>query len=386
PPTYAAYETFSEGMTKYIAGDNADALPLFLHAYETDTSFTVGLLYASIAATNLRQWARADSMLRTVNLRRQELSEYNRAWLDFRLAFVHGDHEAALAAIRIAAKLAPESKAAYNRAGTAYDGGYYHEALAAIEALPSDRGPMRGYAPYSDVYTSVLHVLGLYDREYSVGVAAQKAYSHRLLKFSPIVRGLIGAGRLDSLAVVVRAAQGIRTDPVGWDYGHFLGEVAEELGAHGFPDSATVYYEQMASWLKDNDRGAATRWRLVKTLYTLGNFREARALLLPLRTHDRANPEYLGMTGLLAIKAGHLNAAKQIADTLLRFKEPYDFGTREMALARMAAALGDRDLAIARIREAFGSGFNHNLLVHRDPDFAPLRDYPPFIQLIRSKD
>jgi hypothetical protein len=63
PPTYAAYQTFSEGMTKYIAADNANALPLFLRAYDEDTSFTVGLLYASIAATNLRQWARADSML-----------------------------------------------------------------------------------------------------------------------------------------------------------------------------------------------------------------------------------------------------------------------------------------------------------------------------------
>jgi hypothetical protein len=103
------------------------------------------------------------------------------------------------------------------------------------------------------------------------------------------------------VGAVVRAAQGIRTDPVGWDYGHFLGEVAEELGAHGYPDSAAVYFDQLAKWLRENDRGAATRWRLVRTLYTLGISARRAPTASPTNSRPR-QPEYLGMTGLLAIK------------------------------------------------------------------------------------
>jgi len=386
PPTYAAYQTFSEGMTRYIAVDNARALPLFLRSYELDSTFTVGLLYASIAATNLGQWARADSMLQEVNRHRQGLSEYNRAWLDFRVAFVRGDHEAGLAAIRIAAGLAPGSKAAYNHAGKAYDAGYYNEALTAIEALPADRGPMRGFSGYYDVYTSILHALGRYDQEYAVGLAAKKIYSYKLTKFTPIVRALIARGRLDSLGIVVRAAQGIPTDPVGWDYGHLLNEVAEELGAHGHPDSATAYFESLRKWLKANDRNGANRTRLVRTLYSLGRFEEARTLLLSSALSDRTRSDYLGMSGLLATKMGQTSSAKLIADSLAKSEGLYDFGTREMYLARLAAVTGDRDGAVARIREAFAAGFAHNLVLHRDIDFARLRSYPPFVQLVRSRD
>src|SRR5262249_10448905 len=56
PPTYEAYRAFAEGMARYVAVDNAGAAPLFLRAYERDTTFTSALLHASIALTNLGRW------------------------------------------------------------------------------------------------------------------------------------------------------------------------------------------------------------------------------------------------------------------------------------------------------------------------------------------
>ena len=149
PPTYAAYRAFSEGMGLYIAGHNAQAFPLFRNAFEVDSSFTPALLYASICLTNVGQWARADSLLRTVDRRRATLSEYHRAWLDYRRALIAGNHEGALAAIRLAAKAAPESKAAYNYAAEAFQSGHLREALATVDRLPSDRGGRRGLRNHS---------------------------------------------------------------------------------------------------------------------------------------------------------------------------------------------------------------------------------------------
>jgi serine/threonine protein kinase/tetratricopeptide (TPR) repeat protein len=386
PPTYASYQTFSEGMTKYIAVENAQALPLFLRAYDMDSSFTVALLYASIAATNLARWSFADSLLKQVNDRRQGLSDYNRAWLDYRIGFVHGNHEVALTSIRRAARISPESKAAYNHAAEAYTAGHYREALSAIQAIAPERGSMRGFFGYWGIYCSTLHVLGLYDREYKVGLAAGGFYPDRLTKFTPLVRALIGAGRLDSVGIITRAAQGLPTDPIGWDYGHLLNEVAEELSGHGHPDSAVVYFEQLRKWLQANDNGPGRRIRLVRTLYALGRVDQARQLLLSLREKDPHNPEYLGMMGLLMAKAGHRKTAALIADTLAATREKYEFGVRGLYLARIAISLGERDAALARLREAFADGLPHNLSLHRDIDFQSLHGYSPFEKLVASKD
>jgi serine/threonine-protein kinase len=386
PPTFEAYRAFSEAMSRYIAVNNAQALPLFLHAFKVDSSFTVALLYASICLTNLGQWSHADSLLQTVNERRESLSEYDRAWLDYRLAFVHGDHEAALAAIRSAANQAPGSKAAYNHAVEAFLSGHVREALATVQALPADRGPMRGFSPYWDIYGAILHALGQYSKELETGVAARQLYPDRLTRITPIARALAAAGQLDSLRREVRKAEQLPTDPVGWDYGHLLGEVAEELRAHGHPNEAEKYFEQLRGWLAANDRGPTTRWRLVRTLYSLGRRSEARQHLVALRRSDPANVEYLGMEGLLYARDGDRNRAQTVLDSLTKSRLPYDFGAGRLYAARIAAVLGYRDLAITRLRDAFLQGRSYDLALHRDVDFESLNGYPPFEQLKRGKD
>ena len=117
----------------------------FSFAYQLDSSFVLSLLYASLALRNAGDWARADSLLSIVDRRREQLTAYDRAWLDYRIAFVRGKPEQELAAIRDAARLAPGSKAVYDHAVTAFQTGHVHEALAAIRALSPDRGVMRGF-------------------------------------------------------------------------------------------------------------------------------------------------------------------------------------------------------------------------------------------------
>jgi hypothetical protein len=37
------------------------------------------------------------------------------------------------------------------------------------------------------------------------------------------------------------------------------------------------------------------------------------------------------------------------------------------------------------LQDAFGQGYRFTISVHRDPDFEPLRNYPPYQDLIRPK-
>ncbi|MDQ6872272.1 MAG: protein kinase [Gemmatimonadota bacterium] len=386
PPDYDAYRAFSEGMARYIAVDNSNALTLFLDAFKRDSSFTVALLYASISLTNLGRWSRADSLLQQVNARRGRLSAYDQDWLDYRLAFVHGNHELALTAIRAAAKKAPMSKAAYNHAVEAYLSGHVREALSALEALPPDKGAMRGFSPYWDIYGAVLHSLQLYAREYDVGRAALKLYPDRLTRYSLLVRAQVARAQLTDLASTMREAQRVGADPMGWDYGHTLAEAAEELSAHGHPRESREYFQQLRAWLRANDRGPPSKLRLVKVLCALGNLDEAAKALAELRRADTSNTEYLGLTGLLFSKSGRRAPALAIMDTLAMRRVPYGFGMASLYRARIAASLGLNDVAVVALRDAFSQGRSYDMTLHRDPDLQPLRGYPPFEEILRGKD
>jgi hypothetical protein len=46
----------------------------------------------------------------------------------------------------------------------------------------------------------------------------------------------------------------------------------------------------------------------------------------------------------------------------------------------------DRERAVALLRQAFDQGLRGRMFLHLDPDFEPLRDYPPYRELIRPRE
>jgi predicted Zn-dependent protease len=386
PPTYEAYRVFSDGMNHYVAVENSKALPLFLEAYRIDSTFTVALLYASIALTNVASWSRADSLLQLVNVRRNSLSEYNRAWLDYRLAFVHGNRGAALAAMRLASREAPESKASYNHALEALYSGYLQEALSALQSLPADRGPMRDFAPYWDVQGTILHCMRRYSDEQAIARKSLLVFPNRLTLFRSMGRSFVIKGQLDSLALMMKRAEDVPTDPVGWDYGHLLSEIAEELRTHGNPDAANLYFEKLRLWLLNTKTATNAKWRLVNALYALSQWDATSKNLSELRRSDSTNVEYLGMSGLIYSRTGNRQKAALVMDSLGRDKRPYQFGAGSYYRARIAATLGEKDAAVAALNQSLSEGRLFNLPIHRERDFESLHGYPAFELLLRGKN
>ena len=52
------------------------------------------------------------------------------------------------------------------------------------------------------------------------------------------------------------------------------------------------------------------------------------------------------------------------------------------ARARMAALRGDRQRAVDLLREAFEQRLAGRMFLHLDPDFASLRDFPAYRELL----
>ncbi len=385
-PTYEAYRIFSEGMTDYIDVANGKALTQFLQAYSLDSTFTVALLYASIAASNLGQFSRADSLLQRVNSRRDDLSGFHRAWLDYRLAFVRGNRDAALTAIRIADRDAPQSKASYNHALEAFYSRYFSEALAAIKSISPDHGAMRGFAPYWEFYGTILHSLGRYNEELDIGKKSRALYPDRLTSLRSVSRALAALGDIDSLSVITDQARGMPVDPVGWDYGHTLNEVAEELDAHGHHAEARLYFAKLERWLQERPANSANAGpRHVRSLLALGNLDKAEREAKLLVRSDSTNAEYVGLSGLVFSREGKRDEASSAVQLLTSMQQPYQFGVTSLYRARILSRLGDQAGAMSALEKAFVEGKSYDLSLHRDPDLVALRAYSPFQQLIKGR-
>jgi hypothetical protein len=61
------------------------------------------------------------------------------------------------------------------------------------------------------------------------------------------------------------------------------------------------------------------------------------------------------------------------------------FGSHTYWRACIAAHLGDKQKAVKLLKEAFNQGQNYGVYLHNDMELEPLRDYPPFQELIKPK-
>ena len=380
PPRYEAYQAFSDGMAYYIATDNRAATPKFLEAYAIDSTFTVALLYGSIGLTNLGEYARADSVLRLVAPRRAQLSDYHRAWLDSRVAFVAGRSEEVLSAIRNAAALAPQSKAVYNQAVAAFQTGYLEEAREALGALDPDRGAMRGFLPFWDLMGAVDHAAGAFRAEFRTGQEAKRRFPGRMTALLPGLRAAVARGDFEAVKRDLAEADQMPRDHAGLSLGDVFLEVGEEMLAHASRARATQVLE--AALAKTRDLSIASSWIRARIEYLLGRWPEAAAVVDSLIARAPDNVDYRGFSGMIAARRGDSLRAAQIAESLQPDRPPYQFGASFLYRARIASLLGDKDRAVAFLNQAFQQGKEYDLWLHRDVDFESLRSYPPFVALL----
>jgi hypothetical protein len=356
-----------------------------VHAWKLDSTSPTPLLFASISLSNQGRYREADSLAQLLASRRNKLSPFYQDWLDYRLALLSGDRPKALVAVRRLAGRAPGSKATYNLAVEALENGFVDEALGALKSLPVDRGAMRGWIPYWELLGSAHHLKGDYRAELSVGAKARSRYPDRLYAFIPSLRALTALGRDAEVQRLLAEAARLSRDPYGTTLGGLLREVAEEAIAHNRGAEARRYLGQSLRWYTDRAKTAvATRadtLTAANLLYALERWAEAAALLGP----SPKGPEEIGLAGLIAARRGQPGAARAAAARLAADRTPYQFGAPFLAEARIAAVLGDTAVALTALQDAFKSGHDYEVWIHRTREFAVLRSNPAFMNLVHLK-
>jgi tetratricopeptide (TPR) repeat protein/TolB-like protein len=389
-PIYEAYKEFETGM-RYFGARSVVALEHFDRALELDPGLAYVDLFRVGTLSSLGRFAEADSLSRTLRPRLSTLAPRYGLYLDMFDARIRGEREEALRKTRELVRLAPNDFMGRRMlAITALQLNRPREAITNIENLAED-------IPATDLYVEVWsysglgrahHMLGEYEDELAVLEEGIESFPDVLWLRSHKVRALAALGRFEDINREIEEAS---ASPAGHGtVGAMLRMAACELRAHGHPREAAAFAERTVQWYLENleTEGAteSARYSLGIALYGAGRWDEARTLLVELADENPEEISYRGYLGTLAARAGDVERADAIRESLLTIDEPYDFGFNVFWAACISAQLGRKEEAMEHLRRSYAEGAGLGLHLHQDFDLEPLWDDPAFKRFIAPKD
>jgi DNA-binding SARP family transcriptional activator/TolB-like protein len=394
PPKYASYLAFAEGLDHFYARRGDVALPHFERAYALDTTYTLPLLYAALVHDGHHNFAAAESLLYVLRPRRVELAPYDRYILDFMLARVRQDWRRMYVAAQAAARIAPGSLlAVYHLPQVAIALNQPQRAVDILSSVDPDRGAARGLTGYWNLLAHALHMVGAYDRQLALAFEVRRRYpeEHRALSYQ--ARALAALGGIPELDDVLNETLLLPSIP-GWGPPGLPAHItaAEELNAHGQPEHARRVLERALAFYQNTPPALINldqhQIQLGRAYYQAGRLAEARAVfeqLLAKRTNELSPADILGYIGFVAVLQQDVARVREVETALARDRAPFLFGRNTDYLARIAALQGKRAEAVRLLRKALAEGRPYESSMHVTHEFAALRGYPPFEDLIRPK-
>jgi len=154
--------------------------------------------------------------------------------------------------------------------------------------------------------------------------------------------------------------------------------------AHGHKDVAHEVLRRALEWYKSRISGDH-RYSIARVLYLDEQWSEAQPYFEELHREYPDNQDYQGYTGVVAARLGDRKRANRILEELYNNDEPYLFGSHLYWCACIAAVLGEHQRAVDLLREAYGQGRGYGMYQLLDMDFESLRNYRPYIKLMRPK-
>jgi serine/threonine protein kinase/tetratricopeptide (TPR) repeat protein len=408
PPTYEAYASYIAGMEAFMRRDLPAALLHWERSAAADSAYPMPRVVSAIAWLNLGDWATADSIVQSLEHARDRLGPFEAATLDMVQGWLRGDDAAAYEAVLWQARLAPGSIGHYQVAEQARRLNRPREALRVLAEIGPERGELRGFHPYWRELTYAHHMLGDHRRELREARRARELYPDQPNVLLYEVRALAALGRLRDLD---RRLEESLTSPSteAPSPGIVMSIAARELHAHGHLKEAATLRRRVLVWYTGGlaegqrtnghrrtlpwyERGGAEGQRtsehrraLAGALHDAERWPEAEALYRQLAAEQPEDIHLQGRLGTLAARRGEQGEAERISRWLQEARRPYLLGANTLWRARIAALLGDREVAVVLLREAFAQGQRFGPFYHSDPDLEPLRDYPPFRELLRPK-
>jgi tetratricopeptide (TPR) repeat protein/predicted Ser/Thr protein kinase len=391
PPTYDAYREYSFGV-RLFGSDYPAAIEHFERAAALDTTFTAPWLYIYFCHANRGEYARADSLVRSLNGRRERLSPYEGMFVNYMSARNRGNNAEQLRVLRLMQEAAPDDDVVnYLIAVQSLALNRPKEAVAAFSATHYELRDSAFYARSWGFATlgMALHLLGEYEEELEILRRAREIYPDIFWLRANEARALVALGRLDDVEALINetlAASGSFGTPAG-----VMSHASLALRVHIGREEAIQMAERAVAWRRDELEGktVADDWwghsYMAGDLYAAERWQEAQGLFLQLASERPEDLEVKGYLGVLAARLGEHDEARATLEDLRRLDRPYLFGNNTYWAACIAAQLGERERAVELIRQALAQGFRVDMQLHTDMDLEPLHGYPPFEELRRPK-
>jgi hypothetical protein len=383
PPSFEAYREIVEARDAANRFDHTTAVAHYSRAAAMDSSYLYPIVAVAESYYQLGECGVVDSLAAVLRERRERLTAYEAYSVDEVAAQCRGAWEAAYRAAKRKEVLAPRSELArYGVAVAALAVGRPTETVRLLDAVDSERGErsaLRSRFDYYLTHTRALHLVGNYRRELDVARRMRQLFPDLDDALAIEMRALVALGRVDEIRPLVeRAVTMASVSTLEW--------TAEELRVHGHITEARAVATELADWIRGRPSQEAQtvvmRSALARALYAADRWDDARALVDTLVGRYPESVGLLGLRGRIAARLGDRETAQATANALLAAAHsPRE--TNALTRAKIAALLGQRDVAIRLLRDAVAQGEMQALRMKEDPDLLGLRDYPPFETLVR---
>ena len=383
PPSFEAYREIVDARDAANRFDYATAVGHYLRAAAMDSSYMFPIVAAAESYFRLGECSVVDSLGAVLRERRERLTPYEAYSVDEVAAQCRGAWEAAYRAAKRKEELAPRSEVArYGVAVAALAVGRPAETVELLDAVDSERGQrsaLRSRFDYYLTYTRALHLVGNYRREVEIARRMRQLFPDLDDALAVEIRALVALDRVAEVRPLLDRAVTMASVPT-------LEWTAEELRAHGHTAEARAVASELADWIRarptQEAQTAVMRSALARALYAADRWREARALVDTLVQRYPESVGLLGLRGRIAARLGDSTTAQATSSALLAAAQS-SRETNALTRAKIAALLGQRDVAIRLLRDAVAQGEMQALRMREDPDLLVLRDYPPFETLVR---
>jgi tetratricopeptide (TPR) repeat protein len=388
PPLLDAFREYQLGNAVFSV-NYEKAIRHYEKALSIDTEFCWPRLMMFFSFYNRRMYEQAESQLAILEAGQSRMTIRERLQVRYCRACLEGRLLDMLAIQRDLAPRVPKLRTATYLKGT-------HEiavnrprdAVKSLAAIPVDWSPQAGASAWpSNHLAQAYHLSDDFEGQLRVARERGAHFPDVLNLYGQQAMALAALGRLDEVDRVIDSCLGVPGRAGAGTPATVMEDAAYELRANGHRQKALAVGEREISWLRSRppEELKRLRFQLGQALYLTERWEEARQIFRELVREAPENIEVLGYLGAVACRLGDRPEAERVDDALQTLDGRYRFGRHTYCRARIASLLGRREEAVELLREAFAQGYRFSISVHREPDFEPLRDYPPYQELIRPK-
>ncbi len=384
-PNFDSYRETLEGMRCFSRGDHAKAIEHLDLAAALDPTFKAVGIFKGFALHNSNEYAKSEALVGEIDKSRDQLSKGEIALLDYLRAWLHGNLEDRYRLIKQIAPLDPYWS--HDLALNAVDNNFPREAVEAFKNIPLEDEFWKSWGGQWDIITNAYHMLGDHKRELKEARRARKDFPESLWALRREVRAVSAMGQMKEVKRLIDESATLPSEG-GWGPGITMMQTGRELRAHGHQKESVQMLGRARQWVESRPQkerdSADGRGLLGGILMYLERWTEAQARYETLLKESPSEIGYISLCGQLAAVMGDREKALSFSKQLEDNKTPYLFGTPTYYRALIAAFLGDKEDAVNLIRKAISQGYAYPS-IHGAMALERLKDYPPYIQLMKPR-